>query len=69
MSLAEVPARGTTVRRKRDSNLFTVGAVRNGGYVGNVYHEGQVVQLLPVWEGRTHDKTVARFLVDFEAHA
>lgn len=66
MSLAAVPARGVLVRRKRNSSLYRVGEVRKGGWVGNVYHDGEVVQLHPQWDGRTHSKTIARFLGEYE---
>lgn len=66
MSLQEVPERGTKVRRKRDGGMYLVGATREGGVIGNVYWDGQIITLNPLWEGRTHLKTVAHFLDQFE---
>lgn len=66
MSLTEVPTHGTRVRRKRDGGLYTVGSTRDGGVIGNVYWSESIIQLHPVWEGRTHFKTVTHFLNQFE---
>ena len=53
--MKQVPERGTTVRRKRDGKLYTVGPRHTIGVSAHV-------RLYPVWDGKEHDKREDLFL-------
>lgn len=57
--ISEMPKAGTLVRRKKDDRLYTVGKI-------TTYVRGDYVTLHPVWEGRTHEKTVTHFLNQYK---
>jgi len=67
--IADMPKIGTLVRRKRDDQLYKVGRYEGGGIIGNVWHECDVVRLVPVWGGRAHSKTVTHFLDQYKLEA
>ncbi|MCO6057357.1 hypothetical protein NG726_11815 [Pseudomonas sp. MOB-449] len=52
----------STYRRKRDGALYTTNL-----QVTTFPNWGACVQLVPVWHGRTHWKTVKAFNKQFEA--
>lgn len=50
--IIEMPKYGTRVRREKDGQLYDVGPISSDG----------AVLLYPVWNGRTHKKSITHFL-------
>lgn len=57
--IVEMPKKGTIVRRDRDGQLYRVGEFKF------ITAHDRYFQLVPVWAGRAHTKTVECFLKQY----